>query len=139
MSVGTITAKLGRLNDELKFFGWIAGVFVLAYFLPLSNPKVAAAIQEERSAKAALEKARAGRSKTGGETERRGVGAADHRFGRSPMEEAVAVDDALRRTRRARAEHDPERMIEGDIDGFIKSYLKAKAAGTLGQAAPADD
>ncbi|MBI4328096.1 MAG: permease [Chloroflexi bacterium] len=41
-----ITARLGRLNGELKVFGWMAGVFALAYFLPLSNPKVIAAIQE---------------------------------------------------------------------------------------------
>jgi len=34
------------LNGELKVFGWMAGVFVLAYFLPLSNPKVTNAIQE---------------------------------------------------------------------------------------------
>ena len=33
-------------NRELKVFAWMAGVFALAYFLPLSNPKVAAAIQE---------------------------------------------------------------------------------------------
>ncbi|MEW5983575.1 MAG: peptide chain release factor 2 [Acidobacteriota bacterium] len=29
---------------------------------------------------------------------------------------------------------DVQRVLDGDIDGFIKSYLKAKAAGTLGQA-----
>jgi peptide chain release factor 2 len=34
---------------------------------------------------------------------------------------------------------DVARVLDGDIDGFIKSYLKAKAAGTLGQAAPAED
>jgi peptide chain release factor 2 len=30
---------------------------------------------------------------------------------------------------------DVSRVLDGDIDVFIKSYLKAKAAGTLGQAA----
>jgi len=34
------------MNGELKVFGWMAGVFVLTYFLPLSNPKVSNAIQE---------------------------------------------------------------------------------------------
>jgi uncharacterized protein len=46
VSASTIVGKLKRLNGELKVFGWMAGVFVLAYFLPLSNPKVSAAIQE---------------------------------------------------------------------------------------------
>lgn len=46
MSVGTITARLGRLNGELKVFAWMAVVFLLAYFLPLSNPKITAAVQE---------------------------------------------------------------------------------------------
>ncbi|MCX6539922.1 MAG: peptide chain release factor 2 [Acidobacteria bacterium] len=34
---------------------------------------------------------------------------------------------------------DVNRVLDGDIDGFIKSYLKAKAAGTLGQAAVEDE
>jgi peptide chain release factor 2 len=34
---------------------------------------------------------------------------------------------------------DVNRVLDGDIDMFIKSYLKAKAAGTLGQAAAGDD
>ncbi len=34
---------------------------------------------------------------------------------------------------------DVTRVLDGDIDVFIKSYLKAKANGTLGQAAGADD
>jgi peptide chain release factor 2 len=34
---------------------------------------------------------------------------------------------------------DVTRILDGDIDVFIKSYLKAKAAGTLGQAATGDD
>ena len=34
---------------------------------------------------------------------------------------------------------DVNRVLDGDIDMFITSYLKAKAAGTLGQAAGADD
>ncbi|MCX6543590.1 MAG: peptide chain release factor 2 [Acidobacteria bacterium] len=34
---------------------------------------------------------------------------------------------------------DVSRVLDGDIDVFIKSYLKAKAAGTLGQAAVGDD
>jgi peptide chain release factor 2 len=34
---------------------------------------------------------------------------------------------------------DVHRVLDGDIDGFIKTYLMRKAAGTLGQAAAADD
>ena len=34
---------------------------------------------------------------------------------------------------------DVSRVLDGDIDVFIKAYLKAKAAGTLGQATTADD
>ncbi len=34
---------------------------------------------------------------------------------------------------------DVARVLDGDIDQFIKAYLKAKAAGTLGAAAPADE
>jgi hypothetical protein len=30
-------------------------------------------------------------------------------------------------------------VLDGDIDAFIKSYLKAKAAGTLGQAAVGEE
>jgi hypothetical protein len=32
------------MKKELKIFGWIAGVFLVAYFLPLANPKINAAI-----------------------------------------------------------------------------------------------
>jgi len=34
------------MNREWKTFGWLAGIFVAAYFLPLGNPKVANAIYE---------------------------------------------------------------------------------------------
>lgn len=34
------------MNKELKIFAWLAGVFVVAYFLPLSNPRVTDAILE---------------------------------------------------------------------------------------------
>jgi peptide chain release factor 2 len=34
---------------------------------------------------------------------------------------------------------DPSRVLDGDLDEFIKAYLMGKAAGTLGQAAAADD
>ncbi|MGD9905559.1 MAG: peptide chain release factor 2 [Vicinamibacterales bacterium] len=34
---------------------------------------------------------------------------------------------------------DPHRVLDGDLDGFIKTYLMRKAAGTLGQATAADD
>jgi peptide chain release factor 2 len=34
---------------------------------------------------------------------------------------------------------DVNRVLDGDIDNFIKAYLKAKAAGTLGQAVAGDD
>jgi peptide chain release factor 2 len=34
---------------------------------------------------------------------------------------------------------DPGRVLDGDIDPFIKAYLMQKASGTLGQPAPADD
>ena len=34
---------------------------------------------------------------------------------------------------------DVNRILDGDIDGFIKTYLMRKAAGTLGQAIAEDD
>ena len=34
---------------------------------------------------------------------------------------------------------DPNRVLDGDIDTFIKSYLMRKASGTLGQAAPDEE
>jgi peptide chain release factor 2 len=34
---------------------------------------------------------------------------------------------------------DPSRVLDGDLDEFIKAYLMAKASGTLGQAAASDD
>jgi len=34
---------------------------------------------------------------------------------------------------------DVNRVLDGDLDTFIKSYLMKKAAGTLGQAAADDD
>jgi peptide chain release factor 2 len=34
---------------------------------------------------------------------------------------------------------DVNRVLDGDLDGFIKTYLMQKASGTLGAAAPADD
>jgi hypothetical protein len=34
------------MKKELKVFGWIAGVFLVAYFLPLANPKISGAILE---------------------------------------------------------------------------------------------
>jgi peptide chain release factor 2 len=34
---------------------------------------------------------------------------------------------------------DINRILDGDIDVFIKTYLKQKAAGTLGQAGGAED
>ena len=34
---------------------------------------------------------------------------------------------------------DVSRVLDGDIDGFIQTYLKAKANGTLGQPSSADD
>jgi peptide chain release factor 2 len=34
---------------------------------------------------------------------------------------------------------DVHRVLDGDLDGFIKTYLMRKAAGTLGQAAAVDD
>jgi peptide chain release factor 2 len=34
---------------------------------------------------------------------------------------------------------DPDRVLGGDLDGFIKTYLMKKAAGTLGTAAAADE
>jgi len=41
-----MVGRLSRLNGELKIFAWMLAVFLLAYYLPLSNPKVTAAIQE---------------------------------------------------------------------------------------------
>jgi peptide chain release factor 2 len=34
---------------------------------------------------------------------------------------------------------DPARVLDGDLDGFIKVYLMKKASGTLGQAAPDEE
>jgi peptide chain release factor 2 len=34
---------------------------------------------------------------------------------------------------------DPDRVLEGDLDGFIKAYLMKKASGTLGEPAPDED
>ena len=34
---------------------------------------------------------------------------------------------------------DPTRVLDGDLDGFIKVYLMKKASGTLGQAAPDEE
>ena len=34
---------------------------------------------------------------------------------------------------------DPSRVLDGDLDGFIKAYLMGKANGTLGQAASSDE
>lgn len=34
------------MNREWKIFGWLAGIFLAAYFLPLGNPKVSNAIYE---------------------------------------------------------------------------------------------
>ena len=46
MSSGTIGSRIEGMKKELKVFGWIAGVFLVAYFLPLANPKINAAILE---------------------------------------------------------------------------------------------
>jgi len=35
-----------EINKEWKIFGWLAGIFLVAYFLPLGNPKVTSAIYE---------------------------------------------------------------------------------------------
>jgi len=45
-SVSLISTTNGSLTRELKVFAWMAGVFVLAYFLPLAHPKFNVAIQE---------------------------------------------------------------------------------------------
>jgi len=34
---------------------------------------------------------------------------------------------------------DPDRVLGGDLDGFIKTYLMKKASGTLGTATADDD
>jgi peptide chain release factor 2 len=34
---------------------------------------------------------------------------------------------------------DINRVLDGDIDGFIKTFLMKKASGTLGEATAADD
>lgn len=46
MNAAGMAQRIGASRRELKIFGWMAGVFLLAYFLPLSNPKITAAIQE---------------------------------------------------------------------------------------------
>jgi hypothetical protein len=33
----------------------------------------------------------------------------------------------------------PDRVLDGDLDGFIKTYLMKKASGTLGAPAAADE
>ena len=42
----SVTSRIGNRRAELKWLGWMTGVFLLAYLLPLSNPKVTTAIQE---------------------------------------------------------------------------------------------
>ena len=34
---------------------------------------------------------------------------------------------------------DVNRILDGDLDGFIKAYLMKKSSGTLGQAAPDEE
>ena len=34
---------------------------------------------------------------------------------------------------------DPDRVLDGDIDPFIKTYLMKKSSGTLGEPAPDED
>lgn len=34
---------------------------------------------------------------------------------------------------------DPSRVLDGDLDGFIKSYLMKRSSGTLGEATPDED
>ena len=34
---------------------------------------------------------------------------------------------------------DPDRVLDGDLDPFIKSYLMKKSSGTLGEAVPDED
>lgn len=46
MTAPAFAQRLAASGRELKIFAWLAGVFLLAYFLPLANPKVANAIQE---------------------------------------------------------------------------------------------
>lgn len=46
MNAASVTDRVGARKADLKWFAWMAGVFLLAYLLPLSNPKVTAAIQE---------------------------------------------------------------------------------------------
>ena len=46
MNGSTAGNRIGSWSADLKWLAWMAGVFLLAYLLPLSNPKVIAAIQE---------------------------------------------------------------------------------------------
>lgn len=46
MTARTIASRRVQWNREAKTFAWMAAVFLLACYLPLSNPKVSAAIQE---------------------------------------------------------------------------------------------
>jgi uncharacterized membrane protein YraQ (UPF0718 family) len=46
MNATSAFKRIRIATRELKIFGWMAGVFLLAYYLPLTNPKVTAAIQE---------------------------------------------------------------------------------------------
>ncbi|MCX6901463.1 MAG: permease [Verrucomicrobia bacterium] len=44
MSSCAVGNKSEGMKKELKIFGWIAGIFLVAYFLPLANPKISGAI-----------------------------------------------------------------------------------------------
>jgi hypothetical protein len=46
MNSCAVTTRNGTLKNELRIFGWMVGVFVIAYCLPVSSAKVSAAIQE---------------------------------------------------------------------------------------------
>jgi len=46
MNAAGMAKRIGASSRELKAFGWMTGVFLAAYFLPLSNPKITNSIQE---------------------------------------------------------------------------------------------
>jgi len=46
MNAFAATTSNDGLSRELKVFAWMVGVFLVAYFLPLSNSKITTAIQE---------------------------------------------------------------------------------------------
>jgi hypothetical protein len=61
----------------------------------------------------------------------------EHRLGLQRPGRSALEPDLLTRTRHEVG--DPRRVLDGDLDPFIKTYLMQKASGTLGAAAAPDE